>query len=63
MVDDVFRDRRAEQRHPVGKPLGDAAAVKGKICDAGTLHKLIVIPCADQAFESCYAGWTTTAVE
>ena len=40
--DDGFADRRAQFGHALGKPLGDAAAVKRKICDSGALHAVMI---------------------
>jgi hypothetical protein len=41
-MDDSFGDRCAQFGHPFGKPLRHATAVKGKVCDAGTFHAVIV---------------------
>ncbi len=42
VMDDVFRDGGAEQRHTVGQPIGDGSAVEREIGGAGTLHESIL---------------------
>ena len=43
MVDYVFADGSAQNRHPIRQPFRDTTAMEGKIGDAGTLHLLILM--------------------